>query len=62
MAGRRFFLPPGLDESDVVALFGGDWELEHTQSVPADDMPAFARRAEPTVYRLSRRDGARPEA
>src|SRR5437763_12746885 len=49
MAGRRVFLPQGLDESDVVALFGGDWDLEHTQSVPADDMPAFARRAQPTV-------------
>jgi SAM-dependent methyltransferase len=60
MSGRRVFLPQGLDDSDVVALFGADWDLEHTRAVPADDMPAFARRAQPTVYRLSRRDAAGP--
>jgi SAM-dependent methyltransferase len=56
MAGRRFFLPRGLDEVDVVDLFGGDWDLKHTQAVPGDDLPTFARRAGPTVYRLSRHD------
>jgi SAM-dependent methyltransferase len=55
MAGRRFFLPPGLDEADVVDLFGADWELRASQAVPGDDLPAFARKAQPTVYRLSRR-------
>jgi SAM-dependent methyltransferase len=62
MAGGRRFLPPGLNEADVVALFGEWWELEHTQAVVTDDMPAFAKRAQPTLYRLNRRDGARPRA
>jgi SAM-dependent methyltransferase len=56
MAGRRFFLPAGLDEADVVDLFGVEWELQTSQAVPGDDLPAFARKAQPTVYRLSRRD------
>jgi SAM-dependent methyltransferase len=62
MAGRRFFLPRGMDESDVVALVGGGWDLEHTQSVATDDMPALLRRAQPTIYRLSRRDGTKSPA
>lgn len=61
-AGRRIFLPPGLDESDIVALLGDGWELEQTEPVVDEKMPAFVRRAGPTTYRLSRRDGTAPPA
>jgi hypothetical protein len=57
-AGRRLLLPRGMDQSDIVALFGGDWNLEHSQPMPTDDLPAWLRKAKPTLYRLTRRDGA----
>ena len=55
-AGRHILLPRGIDQADIVALLGGMWELKHTESIASDHMPAFVRRAKPTVYRLSRRD------
>jgi SAM-dependent methyltransferase len=55
-AGRHILLPRGMDQTDVVALFGGGWELEQTQSVADERMPRFARRAGPTVYRLTRHE------
>ena len=57
-AGRHIFLPRGMNQSDVVALLGGGWDLEQAQSVADDRMPGFVRRADPTVYRLRRRDQA----
>jgi SAM-dependent methyltransferase len=55
-AARHIVLPRGMDQADILALFGGMWDLEHAQSMASDHMPAFVRRAKPTVYRLSRRD------
>lgn len=56
-AGRHILLPRGMDQPDVVALLGGDWDLEQAHSVAEDRMPGFVRRAGPTVYRLTRRPG-----
>jgi SAM-dependent methyltransferase len=56
-AGRRILLPRGMDQRDVVALLGGGWDLAQTLSVKDDRMPRRGGRAEPTVYRLTRRDG-----
>jgi hypothetical protein len=54
MAGRRILLPRGIDEDELVALLGDDWELRGKQSEVTDDMPAPIRRAQPTLYRLAR--------
>ena len=54
-AGRRLVLPRGMDREEIVALLGGGWELEHTQSVVREEMPRPIRRANPTLYRFSRR-------
>ena len=54
-AARRVFLPRGMDEAEVLSLLGDAWELEHVQSQASDDLPAPIRRAEPTLYRLTRR-------
>lgn len=54
-AGRRIMLPRGMDEGDIVALLGDGWSLEESRSGLTDDMPAFLRRVNPTVYRLTRR-------
>jgi SAM-dependent methyltransferase len=56
-AGRHLFLPRGMDQPDLVSLLGNDWDLEQSQSVVDERMPAFARRAGPTTYHLKRRDG-----
>jgi SAM-dependent methyltransferase len=53
-AGRRIALPRGMNQQDVVALLGDRWDLEESRSVATEDMPAFLRRANPTVYRLTR--------
>jgi SAM-dependent methyltransferase len=54
-AGRGIVLPRGMDERDVVALLREGWDLEESRSVVTEDTPAFLRRANPTVYRLTRR-------
>jgi SAM-dependent methyltransferase len=54
-AGRGIALPRGMNQEDVLALLGDGWELDETRSTVTDDMPAFLRRANPTVYRLTRR-------
>jgi SAM-dependent methyltransferase len=54
-AGRGIVLPRGMDRQDVVALLGDGWDLEESRSVVTEDTPAFVRRANPTVYRLTRR-------
>jgi SAM-dependent methyltransferase len=61
-AGRHILLPRGMDQEDVVALFGGGWDLAQARSAKDDRMPGFVGRAGPTVYRLTRRDGDRPPA
>jgi SAM-dependent methyltransferase len=55
-AGRHILLPRGMDQGDVVALLGRGWDLAQTLSVKDDRMPGFVSRADPTVYRLARRD------
>jgi SAM-dependent methyltransferase len=55
MAGRRVLLPRGIDEPQLLALLGDRWELEQTRSEVTDDMPPPVRRAQPTLYRLTRR-------
>ena len=54
-AGRRLFLPGGMNKEDVVGLLGDAWDLEESRSEVTEDMPSFLRRAGPTVYRLTRR-------
>ena len=54
MAGRRILLPRGIDEAELVALLGDDWELREKQSEVTEDTPAPIRRAQPTLYRLVR--------
>ena len=56
-AGRRMLLPRGMDKEDLIGLLGDGWGLEHSQSLPTDDLPPPARRAKPSVYRLTRRSG-----
>jgi SAM-dependent methyltransferase len=53
--GRGIVLPRGMNKEDVVALLRGGWDLEESRSVVTEDMPSFLRRANPTVYRLTRR-------
>src|SRR5262249_28800808 len=54
MAGRRILLPRGIDEHELIALLGDDWELRGKQSEVTDDMPAPIRRARPALYRRVR--------
>ena len=54
-AGRGIVLPRGMNKEDVVALLRDGWDLEESRSVVTEDVPAFLRRANPTVYRLTRR-------
>lgn len=56
--GRRLVLPRGMDEKDVVALFGDAWELVSVEALEDPSMPPPIRRARPTVYRLTRKNGA----
>jgi hypothetical protein len=56
-AGRRIVLPRGMDKEDLVALLGDGWELQQAASVVTEEMPPPVRRAEPTLYRLARRNG-----
>ncbi len=53
---RHPMLPRGMDQSELVALLGGGWNLEQTRSVVDQHLPGFAQRAKPTVYLFSRRD------
>jgi SAM-dependent methyltransferase len=57
-AGRRIMLPRGMDREQLVALLGGGWDLQRAESIVTEDMPPPVRRAEPTLYRLARRNGA----
>jgi SAM-dependent methyltransferase len=56
-AGQRIMLPRGMDREQLVALLGGGWDLQRAESVVTEDMPSPVRRAEPTLYRLTRRNG-----
>lgn len=44
-----------MNQEDVVGLLGDEWDLEESRSEVTEDMPAFLRRAHPTVYRMTRR-------
>ena len=57
-AARRMVLPRGMDTEDIVALLGDGWEFEHSRSFVTEDAPRPIRRANPTLYRLTRRLGA----
>jgi SAM-dependent methyltransferase len=61
-SGRRMVLPRGMDKEDILALLGDGWNLEQSQSVVTEDMPAHLRRADPTIYRLTRHTGAASSA
>jgi SAM-dependent methyltransferase len=61
-SGRRMVLPRGMDKEDILALVGDGWNLEQSQSVVTEDMPAPLRRADPTIYRLTRHTGAASSA
>jgi SAM-dependent methyltransferase len=52
-ARRGIVLPRGMDKQDVVALLRDGWDLNDSRSVVTEDTPAFLRRANPTVYRLT---------
>lgn len=52
--GRRLVLPRGMEEAEVVALFGDAWELVDVYALEDPGMPPPIRRARPTVYRLTR--------
>jgi SAM-dependent methyltransferase len=54
-SARRLLLPRGMDQPEIVSLFGGAWDLEHSQPMPTDDLPRALRSAKPTLYRLNRR-------
>ena len=58
-ANRHPFLPRGMNREDVVALLQDGWDLQESWSTVTEDAPAFVRRADPTVYRLTPRTGAR---
>ena len=53
--GRRVLLPRGMDEQDLIGLFGDSFQLE--QAEPASDAksPPPVRRARPSLYRLTRK-------
>jgi SAM-dependent methyltransferase len=57
-AGRRIVLPRGMDMEDIVALLGDGWDFEHSRSFVTEDAPRPICRANPTLYRLTRRLGA----
>jgi SAM-dependent methyltransferase len=54
-AGRGIVLPRGMDKQEVVVLLRDGWDLNDSRSVVTEDAPAFLRRANPTVYRFTRR-------
>jgi SAM-dependent methyltransferase len=55
-ANRHPFLPRGMSKDDVVALLQDGWDLQESRSTVTEtgNAPAFVRRADPTVYRLTR--------
>jgi SAM-dependent methyltransferase len=53
--GRRVLLPRGMDEQDVIGLFGDSWELEQAESASDATAPPPVRRARPSLYRLTRK-------
>jgi SAM-dependent methyltransferase len=52
--GRRVLLPRGMDQQDVIGLFGDTWDLEHAESASDATAPRPVRRARPSLYRLTR--------
>jgi SAM-dependent methyltransferase len=60
--GRRVLLPRGMDEQDVIGLFGDSWELEQAESASDATAPRPVRRARPSLYRLTRKGQAEKPA
>jgi SAM-dependent methyltransferase len=59
--GRRVLLPRGMDQQDVIGLFGDTWELEQAESASDAAAPRPVRRARPALYRLtSKRPAEKP--
>jgi hypothetical protein len=56
--GRRVLLPRGMDQQDVIGLFGDSWELERAESASDATAPRPVRRARPSLYRLTRKGQA----
>ncbi len=56
--GRRVLLPRGMDQQDVIGLFGDTWDLEHAESASDATVPRPVRRARPSLYRLTRKGQA----
>ncbi len=55
---RHIMLPRGMSRPELIGLLGDGWDLAETQPVTDEHLPGFARRAGPTVYRLTRRGQA----
>jgi SAM-dependent methyltransferase len=55
---RRLVLPRGMDEEEVLRLFGDGWEPAGSESRVDDSTPAPIRRARPTLYLFTRKDAA----
>ena len=56
-SARRLLLPRGMDEQDVIRLFGDTCQLVRVEPVTDPSAPLPVRRARPTLYRLTRNDG-----
>ncbi len=54
-AGRRMFLPRGMDEAEITRIFGDAWRLVEVEQLVDPSMPLPIRRAQPCLYRLIRR-------
>jgi ubiquinone/menaquinone biosynthesis C-methylase UbiE len=54
-SANRGPLPRGIDEDEVVGLFGGDWHLLWQRRAPDTPLPKFLKSANPTWYCLRRR-------
>lgn len=61
-ANRNPLLPRGMNKEDVVALLHDSWDLQESRATATENAPAFVRRADPTVYRLTRHTEARSSA
>jgi SAM-dependent methyltransferase len=58
--GRRVFLPRGMGQAEVTGLFGDGWELMEVERPADSTAPLPVRRANPALYRLTRKNGAAP--
>ncbi|MGH2714592.1 MAG: hypothetical protein ACRDM7_12050 [Thermoleophilaceae bacterium] len=52
--GRRGPIPRGINEGEVVTLFGDAWNLVDVSAHDPAELPFFLRKARPTWYHLVR--------